>query len=506
MSDLKHVKIAILAMGGEGGGVLTGWLAHAAGQGGYLVQTASVPGIAQRSGATLYYVELFPEEQAEKRGKAPVLGLMPMPGDVDIVIASELMEAGRAIELGLVTPDRTTLIASVHREYTMAEKTALSDARADSEALLAACRETALRFLGFDMAAVAEGAKSFMNAVLLGALASSGALPIPAALFEEAIAEAGEDATSNLAAFEAGIAGAQKSAPSAADGAPPPETRLPAALIEEVSRHACGQAKALILAGLERTADYQDLDYAALYWRHLLPFATLAGNGGRNECELLTAAARQLALAMTYADSIRVAELKLRASRFKRIRAELGIGEGEIFEIGEFIHPRLEEVADTMPFSLGRRLFKSAFGKALLRRFTAEGRVVRTTSLRGFFLLYFVASLKPWRRGSLRFVRETEYLEEWVDTVWAAAKHDLKLATGLAQARSLLRGYGETYERGVKKFDMICEFVKNNRFSVAADGVKTLIAAAQAEDGTGTLESAIAALRSQRRPARRAMA
>jgi len=506
MSDLKQVKIAILAMGGEGGGVLTRWLAHAAGQAGYLVQTSSVPGAAQRAGATIYYVELFPREHAETRGKAPVLGLAPMPGDVDIVIASELMEAGRAIERGLVTPDRTTLIASVHREYTMAEKTALSDARADQEALLTACRETALRFVGFDMAGVAEQAKSVISAVLLGALAGSRALSIPAGLFEEAIREAGVNAAPNSAAFEAGFAGAQKSAPSAPDAAPPPQSRLPAALVEEVYRHACGEAQPLIFAGLERTADYQDLDYAALYWRRLLPFVTLASNRSRNECELLTAAARQLALAMTYADPIRVSELKLRASRFKRIRAELGIGEREIIEIGEFMHPRLEEVADTMPFGLGRRLFKSALGKAFFRRLTAEGRVVCTTSLRGFFLLYFVASLKSWRRGSLRYARETERLEEWLDTVWAAAKHDLQLATGLACARSLLRGYGETYERGVKKFEMICEFVKNNRFSVPADGIKALIEAAQAEDGTGTLESAIAALRSQRRPAKRAMA
>ena len=43
-----------------------------------------------------------------------------MPGDVDIVIASELMEAGRAVQRGLVTPDRTTFIVSTNRVYASA--------------------------------------------------------------------------------------------------------------------------------------------------------------------------------------------------------------------------------------------------------------------------------------------------------------------------------------------------------------------------------------------------
>ncbi len=285
-----------------------------------------------------------------------------------------------------------------------------------------------------------------------------------------------------------------------------PEPRLPSALVEEVRRYACGDAQPLILAGLERTTDYQDLDYAALYWQRLLPFVKLAAAGGPNERELLAVAARQLALAMTYVDSIRAAKLKLRASRFGRIRAGFGPGEDEILEMQEFVHLRSEEIVDTMPCGLACRLFKSTIGKALLRKLTARGRLVRATSLSGFLLLYFVASLKPWRRGSLRFVRETECLEEWLDTVWAAAKHDLQLATNLARARGLLRGYGATYERGYKKFHMICEFVKNNRFSVAADAVNALIAAAHAEEGTEALESAIAALRSKPGPAKRALA
>src|SRR5919112_4155906 len=128
----RAITIAILAMGGEGGGVLSDWIVDLAEHSGYAAQTTSVPGVAQRTGSTIYYVEIFPEASVHAAGKAPVLALMPVPGEVDVVIASELMEAGRAIQRGLVTPDRTTLIASTNRVYSMTERTAIGDGKVDS--------------------------------------------------------------------------------------------------------------------------------------------------------------------------------------------------------------------------------------------------------------------------------------------------------------------------------------------------------------------------------------
>ena len=103
----RAITIAILAMGGEGGGVLADWIVDLAEGNGYLAQTTSVPGVAQRTGTTIYYIELFPEATASAAGKDPVLALMPVPGEVDVVIASELMEAARAAQRGLVSPDRS---------------------------------------------------------------------------------------------------------------------------------------------------------------------------------------------------------------------------------------------------------------------------------------------------------------------------------------------------------------------------------------------------------------
>jgi len=120
----RPTTIAVMAMGGQGGGVLVDWIVALIEGRGWLVQSTSVPGVAQRTGATIYYVEAI---ESDGSGRRPVLSLMPVPGEVDIVIGAELMEAGRAMQRGLVSPDRTTLIASSHRAYAVSEKIAPGD-------------------------------------------------------------------------------------------------------------------------------------------------------------------------------------------------------------------------------------------------------------------------------------------------------------------------------------------------------------------------------------------
>src|SRR3546814_1551433 len=110
----ERLNIAILALGGQGGGVLADWIQEVARHEGWLAQGTSVPGVAQRTGSTIYYVELV---KPDDKGRSPVMAQMPTPGDVDIVIASELLVTGRALLRGFSTDDRTTLIGSSNRVY-----------------------------------------------------------------------------------------------------------------------------------------------------------------------------------------------------------------------------------------------------------------------------------------------------------------------------------------------------------------------------------------------------
>jgi indolepyruvate ferredoxin oxidoreductase, beta subunit len=55
-SESRPISIAIAALGGQGGGVLADWLVAVAELQGWIAQSTSVPGVAQRTGTTVYYV------------------------------------------------------------------------------------------------------------------------------------------------------------------------------------------------------------------------------------------------------------------------------------------------------------------------------------------------------------------------------------------------------------------------------------------------------------------
>lgn len=494
---VRPIKIAILAMGGEGGGVLADWIIDLAEHADYFAQTTSVPGVAQRTGATIYYLELFPRAAARARGKDPVLALIPMPGDVDIVIASELMEAGRAVQRGFVTPDCTTLIASSHRVYSMTERIALTDGRVDAASLQDACALASKRLIAFDMAGLAEATGSVISAVLFGALAGAGLLPFPHAAFEAAIERGGVGVAASLSAFRAGFEAAASKRIIAAPAALAPagtaaQPASLAALVDQAVR-TYPQIADIVRAGVERVADYQDIGYAGRYLARLASVAAVARE--RDGEHLLGETARQLALAMTYEDTIRVAELKIRASRFARVREEVRIADGQLLQIAEFMHPRVQEIADTLPVGLGRWLMNTPRARRLVERFTKSGKIVKTTSLRGFLLLYLVASLKPLRPRSLRFAVEQAALDQWLGVVRDTAKTDPALAAEVAEARNLVRGYGDTHERGRERFDALMAVLPQvSHMPDAGARFAALRKAAQAEESGAELTRAIGAL------------
>ena len=145
----------------------------------------------------------------------PVLSLMPVPGEVDVVVGAELMEAGRAIQRGLVAPDKTTLIASSHRSFAVQEKLVPGDGIADSAKVYEAAGAAAKRFVAFDMAELADSTGSAISAVLFGALAGSSALPFAREAYEATIRAAGIGIEPSLRAFAAGFERTQADAASA---------------------------------------------------------------------------------------------------------------------------------------------------------------------------------------------------------------------------------------------------------------------------------------------------
>ncbi len=571
--------VLIAALGGEGGGVLSSWLVDAASTDGRRVQATSVPGVAQRTGATTYYLEIglrhgrgdgesgggggsapgdgavlasdgpaaggartgtASPDDSPQRGSAStpdsvatstststtgsssgsssgsggeVMALLPTPGNVDLLVASELLEAGRAAQNGMITPDRTTVIASTHRMFAIAEKSAMGDGRFNDERVRRAVRELSRRHVLTDLGKVAEQAGTVLSSVLLGAVAGSGALPIPRERLRAAIERAGIAVEANQRGFDAGFrlfddddapAGpdARSDADLDSDRAVPgvePEAasdRLPGSLAARVEALP-EPVREFARMGVERTVDYQDARYGALYLdriERLLAGTVPAAASPEDGLAAVRETARQLALWMCFEDIIRVADLKTRRARIERVRAEVRAKPGQPVAITEFLKPGVDEWCSVLPGWLARPILRAADRGGWRRRLNV-GLHVRTSSVTGFLLLWILARLKGLRRGMHRFREEQERIETWLERVGEARVTSPTLALEAAKCANLVKGYGDTHERGVRNFErtMGCLAACAAAPDPAAS-LRTLREAALADPDGGKLDAAIAAL------------
>ena len=601
-TDLGHRTWTVLvaALGGEGGGVLSSWLVDAASGDGRRVQATSVPGVAQRTGATTYYLEIGPrcigDDEGERQGpeqgqdgkesardgvsraavaagsaadpavgsgtvrggngsvpgSAPdgqVMALLPTPGNVDLLVASELLEAGRAAQNGMITPDRTTVIASTHRMFAIAEKSAMGDGRFNDERVRRAVRELSRRHVLTDLGKVAERAGTVLSSVLLGAIAGSGALPIPRERMRSAIERAGIAVEANLRGFDAGYRLFDEPEPtgSGPDSRPASDPAggregtdagmepavLPASLAARVEALP-ESIREFARLGARRTVDYQDVRYGALYLERLerllasLSEARPAEGGASSEGGPPPArppqsppapdgaggaaraapgeapaagrsvvgreAARQLALWMCFEDIIRVADLKTRRTRIERVRAEVRAKPGQPVAITEFLKPGVDEWCSLLPAWLARPILRAADRGGWRRRLNV-GLHVRTSSVSGFLLLWTLARLKRLRRGMHRYREEQERIERWLSGVREAGVVDSGLALEVAKCANLVKGYGDTHERGVRNFErtMAC-LAACASAPDPAGSLRALREAALADPEGGRLDAEIAAL------------
>jgi indolepyruvate ferredoxin oxidoreductase, beta subunit len=491
------IKLALLAVGGQGGGVLTGWIEALARANGYAAQATSVAGVAQRTGATVYYVEMAPAGSG-----APVFSLMPAAGDVDIMITAELMEAGRSIIRGFVTPDRTTLITSTHRALAVSEKIVPGDGIADGDEVLAAADLAARRVIAADFDALALKVGSVISASLFGALAAADVLPFPRKAFVAAISTGGKGVEASLRAFEAGYKAARDGVPPAAPGTPDATkthpkgpARLVAGWKELVARTEILPAETATMAraGLQKVVEFQDLAYGRTYLDRLEAILTL----DRAPYDLTREAAKHVANAMAYDDIIRVADEKTRAGRMGRIGREMGASEARLMRVTEFLHPRAEELVSLFPARMGERWAANPRRMALIDRLFNRGRRLRTDRLGGFLMLHLLGGLKGWRRSTLRHAVEVAHLDRWLATALDYLPANYDLAVEVIRCRRLVKGYSDTHARGLAKFDRVLEAIAlvKDRDDAALWAQRLREAALKDEEGKA-LDGAIATIQS----------
>ena len=505
--DPRHAGL----LGGQGGGVVSSWLVNAAERENFHVQATSVPGVAQRTGATIYYLEFHPRQEGRS---APVMGLMPTPGISDIVVASELLEAARMVERGIVNRRQTTLIASTHRAYVIGEKAVAGDGRTPSEHLLALARTNAKRLVALDMARIAEAQGAVISAVVLGAIAGAGVLPFAVDAYRQAIRQAGIAVAGNLACFDVAfkvaadkVAGesppntaAQASTASAENFgsglgfhspeidrgkipeptvAEPPSPPLPEFLRTAVDEFP-PPLQPTLRHCVERLVDYQDARYGVEFLeriREILPLDD-AGRGYR----LSEGAAKGLALWMSFEDTIRVADLKTRRARQERLRTEAALQPGQVMRVTEFLKPRVEEICGTLPRPVGAALMASAAGRKFIGKFTGPKKIV-STNIGGYLLLRGIAGLKIMRRRTLRYHQESAAIQEWFDLVKECARTNYGLACEVALSQELASGYGDTFVRGQNELHDVMAYARS---AVAQPGAAEQVRTMREEVLNGT--------------------
>jgi indolepyruvate ferredoxin oxidoreductase, beta subunit len=451
VGEPRIISALIPAVGGQGGGVLAEWIVEAALADGYTVQSTSIPGVAQRTGSTSYYVELF-EERDHRAAGPPIFSLYPVPGALDILLAPEFLEVGRAIELGFPSPARTTIIASSHRLYAIHEKMAIGRGIYPIDDLEAAARAFSRTAIVFDALALAREHGTEANAVLLGALLASGALPVSEAAYRKAIEVKGVQVAANLRGFEVGVERARAVMASRRNGqataatpgvTPPPEFADEVAVLPESLR-------AIASTALARLVDYQDAAYARRYLDRIRPFVA-------RDPELASLVARQLAVWMTYEDAIRVAQLKTRWTRFERIRREARDPGAEIV-VTDYLKPDLDEIYGILPHRL-----VAPFARWAERRWPQGrptlGQHVRTTTVMGYLRLWLLARCRWLRASSYRAHHEGARRERWLELVERCAARNLELAREVAQAPRLVKGYGQVRRRLETTFDELLAYV-----------------------------------------------
>ena len=319
-----------------------------------------------------------------------------------------------------------------------------------------AAAKNAKSLTAFDMDAVAERTGSAISAVMLGAVAQSGALPFSRAHFEDAIRANAIAVEANLAGFAAGFDAASRGIElktRAAFAPPQPTTEKGRQLHARVLAELPLPAQAFALEGVRRLMDYQDAAYAALYLDRLAAIRALDAA----DWELTRETARALALWMSYEDVMRVAQQKIRAARAEKVRAEVNVRPDQILHVTEYMHPRWQELCDTMPAGLGVRLEHSRLLKRIFAPWFERGRHVRTTSVFWFAVLAVLAARGRTRRGTLRYRRENDRIETWLAAVADAATNNRAAAIELVRCQNLIKGYGATHERGLRKYSVVID-------------------------------------------------
>jgi len=488
-SDL--IKIFIPAVGGQGGGVLTEWLVQAFFLEDYDVQGISLPGLSQRGGSTVYYLEAHPRSASV--GKQIIFAQFPVPGEVDVIISQEFLELGRALQLGYGS-DKTTIVTSTHRVYSTLEKMPVGSGIYADENLRKIASSFSSRFIELDAMKLSKenGMEDLaVNAILLGAVSASGVLPIKKESFVKSVEMVGVAVKASLKAFEVGYEhvssrkaiGQKKPAVlwenfvrDRADKLGEYDREEYLGRVSKLESEFPANLREILAESVFRLLEYQDSDYADEYLEDVRAVHQLDESAKGGGFKLTENYAKNLALLMSYEDGIRVADLKIKSDRFKRIKEEMRLRDDQVFRVVDYLKPDAEEIYGLLPNFLvapvvsftETRLFKKIWPRKKPLTF---GQTPVTTSFSGYARLWFLTKMKFMRRRSFRYKKEHALIKKYGEAVRYYASLDYRVGCLVAKSASMVKGYGKVRRRTMNAFTRfidniifpIAEYEKSNR-------------------------------------------
>ncbi|MCV6613546.1 MAG: indolepyruvate oxidoreductase subunit beta family protein, partial [Cellvibrionaceae bacterium] len=360
----------------------------------------------------------------------------------------------------------------------------------------------AKQLVAFDMQEVARQAGSVISSALFGALAGAEVLPFAREQFEQAIAAGGVGVEASLAAFAKAYElakGEPQAEPQPQTAAEPPQLPETAAspsaqkLLARIKAEVPEPCQWLAFNGVKQLVDYQDPDYAHQYLDRLAPY--FEKDSAENHYRLATALIKQLALWMAFQDTIRVAEQKIQAPRMATIRREVKASDDQLVYPVEYLHPRPEEVCDSLPKAIGEWALNNPFARRFIDGLFGHGRKLQTGRLSGFIPLYTLAKLKPWRRKTLRYAKEDTEIQSWLKRTEQALAKDYDSACEIIECQALIKGYSDTHANGYKNYQAIMAVVdiwlEETDANPIAERLRSLQRAALSGEDDSALQAAL---------------
>jgi hypothetical protein len=222
-------------------------------------------------------------------------------------------------------------------------------------------------------------------------------------------------------------------------------------------------ATAIVSQGIDLLTGYQGTSYAQLYVDRVLRFI------GRQDVDdtMLCEIARLMAQRMAYEDPIRIAQLKL---------AEIEPGAG-VASTDDIRKLRLDELIEALPAMAAEPVLDALewvgwLHKPVSIRFSTKNRW-------GIRRLKIEASLRRWRRFSVRYLKERAWVERWLHMIGRALAKQPQAAPAIVQTATMIEGYGDVYRQGLADWHAVIDGLAKPAF----DGALPLpdVAAAVAE-------------------------